>query len=234
MNQIVVRCAVVLGSVALVLIIICSAFSSFIFNHRFYHQEYVKNGVYAHLDVNTSRDITVNLFDYVHGKDSLHYFTPAEQSHLADVKSLIQAGFLVYGLAIIILVLCIVFLVREQVVRVKKRLVYTRAVKSISKMLLAAAIITLVLVVILALLSSSDFSGVFSAFHQVFFPQGNYTFPDDSLLITLFPQQFFQDIAQHIAVQVVITAGIIAIVAGSVLWVLRTKKTFTRPRGFRP
>jgi hypothetical protein len=221
MNKIVVRCASVLIVVALVIIIFCSACSSLIFNHQFYHDEYVKNGVFWHIAPNTTMQITVNLFDYFHSKDSLYYFTSAEQSHLADVKAIIQAGFLIYGLAILLLVICLVLLVREQVVRVKKQLVYKRAVKSLAKVLLLAALISLILVGILAVFSQSNFSGVFQGFHQIFFPQGNYTFPDESLLITLFPQQFFLDIGQHIALRIVITAGIMAFVAGSVLFSLR-------------
>jgi uncharacterized membrane protein len=33
---------------------------------------------------------------------------------------------------------------------------------------------------------------------MIFFPQGNWMFSPDSLLITLFPQQFFFDIALRI------------------------------------
>ena len=31
----------------------------------------------------------------------------------------------------------------------------------------------------------------FEAFHRIFFPQGNYTFPADSVLITLYPGEYF-------------------------------------------
>lgn len=36
-----------------------------------------------------------------------------------------------------------------------------------------------------------DFDSFFTVFHMVLFPQGNWQFPSDSIIITLFPQEFF-------------------------------------------
>ena len=36
-----------------------------------------------------------------------------------------------------------------------------------------------------------DFNGFFTAFHSVFFPQGNWTFSATSLLITMYPEHFW-------------------------------------------
>lgn len=43
--------------------------------------------------------------------------------------------------------------------------------------------------VILALLG---WSGFFITFHKIFFPQGNWSFPSESLLISLYPERFWQ------------------------------------------
>lgn len=43
----------------------------------------------------------------------------------------------------------------------------------------------------LALWAAVDFMGFFRAFHGLFFPQGNWTFAIDSLLITMYPTNFW-------------------------------------------
>lgn len=43
----------------------------------------------------------------------------------------------------------------------------------------------------LALWAAVDFMGFFHAFHGLFFPQGNWTFAIDSLLITMYPTNFW-------------------------------------------
>lgn len=41
----------------------------------------------------------------------------------------------------------------------------------------------------------STFSSAFTLFHQIFFPQGNWSFPADSLLIQLYPLNIWRNIA---------------------------------------
>lgn len=36
-----------------------------------------------------------------------------------------------------------------------------------------------------------DFDSLFTVFHLLLFPQGNWQFPSDSIIISLFPQEFF-------------------------------------------
>ena len=73
-----------------------------------------------------------------------------------------------------------------------------------------------VLVVALAaagLWAALDFNGLFAAFHGVFFPQGNWTFGIDSLLICMYPLGFWMGMG---AVWLVTTlvACIICLAAG--------------------
>jgi len=46
-------------------------------------------------------------------------------------------------------------------------------------------------VVLAAVAAVTDFDTFFSAFHGVFFAEGTWTFPYDSLLIRLFPEPFW-------------------------------------------
>ncbi|HYD02673.1 MAG TPA: DUF1461 domain-containing protein, partial [Alphaproteobacteria bacterium] len=50
------------------------------------------------------------------------------------------------------------------------------------------------------LISIFAFDSVFYTFHQIFFPQGNWMFDSNTLLITLFPKVFFVDISLRIFV----------------------------------
>lgn len=57
--------------------------------------------------------------------------------------------------------------------------------------LLAGAVIPLAAVVVVGIVGLVDFDLFFSAFHGVFFEAGTWTFPYDSLLIQLFPIEFW-------------------------------------------
>jgi len=47
-------------------------------------------------------------------------------------------------------------------------------------------------------MSIFSFDFLFTTFHVIFFPQGNWMFDPSSLLITMFPQTFFFDISLRI------------------------------------
>jgi uncharacterized membrane protein len=47
------------------------------------------------------------------------------------------------------------------------------------------------ILILVAPLLLIDFSRTFEEFHQLFFPQGNYSFSYDSILITTYPESFF-------------------------------------------
>lgn len=94
-------------------------------------------------------------------------FSVEEFKHLQDVHKII-AGFYVVSAAIIIIS-------RQRKKRMNRR-----------GYIVAATVVGTV-TVIAALL----FPFFFNTFHQVFFPQGNYTFPVNSLLIQAFPLPFW-------------------------------------------
>ena len=59
-------------------------------------------------------------------------------------------------------------------------------------------ITVMAVVVMLGVLSLFSFDTVFSWFHLVFFPQGNWQFAADSVLITTFPLEFFVEMSKRI------------------------------------
>lgn len=92
-------------------------------------------------------------------------FTPDEQSHLFDVRAVLWICFFV-------LLLCAFFLLRS----------FTKQTIRDGGILLA---------ILIALLFVIPFDIVFTWFHYAAFPQGNWMFSPDSMLITLYPFEFF-------------------------------------------
>ncbi|MBN2073710.1 MAG: hypothetical protein JW770_07185, partial [Actinobacteria bacterium] len=67
----------------------------------------------------------------------------------------------------------------------------------------------LLLLFLILFILSENFSFLFGRFHLAFFPQGNYSFPEDSLLISMFPLRFFKDYF----ISMVICSGTISLVS---------------------
>ena len=73
-----------------------------------------------------------------------------------------------------------------------------------------ASLSVIIIVITLALLSFlAGFESFFWNFHFIFFPQGNFTFPEDSYLITLYPRVFFAQMAAWTAGLTIAGMGII-------------------------
>ncbi len=114
------------------------------------------------------------------GKLTLNY-TTAELSHLEDAAQVIDsADFFFYGSGIIILGMAIHSW--------KDRI-------QLQKLARYGGVITVSLLFFLLLLLLVNFNGLFTLFHQLFFPQGNWQFAADSLLIQTFPTGFFVKIS---------------------------------------
>lgn len=105
------------------------------------------------------------------GKSAKDSFTLSEQSHLQDVHHLIAWGSFIVGCAVIISIL------------LENEVISQRMAVDIRRVMLALILLTVAAVL--------GFSFFFEFFHQVFFPQGNYSFPADSLIIQCFPPLFW-------------------------------------------
>ena len=114
-------------------------------------------------------------------------YTSAELSHLQDVQriiSVIEYLFLI-SLLTTLTILGINF----------------RSKLLLQKLLHYGGIATLIVAVVILLCLLFAFNSSFTAFHELFFPQGNWQFPSDSLLIQTFPLSFFIKIAFTIFIQ---------------------------------
>lgn len=133
------------------------------------------------------------------------HYPEAEQAHLKDVQGVMQGA----GIAFTILFLMIILLG----VRVRKSPGFFPAILPVLKLSLS-------FLLLLLLVAALFFPLVFTLFHEVFFPQGNWQFPADSLLIQTFPGDFF------VMIGTIIFGGaaLLGAVALFVAWLLVRKK----------
>ncbi|MFP4567697.1 MAG: DUF1461 domain-containing protein [Candidatus Woesearchaeota archaeon] len=160
-------------------------------------------------------DLYLNVHDFLLLKDNLDSnFTSGEASHMVDVRILFNVfrfGSLFF-LSLILFYFVLVFKTNNfkfnSLRKFNSRKFSKKELSDFKnlcldlfvffKKLKIASIIALGLFLFLLFVILIDFGSVFNVFHVVFFPQGNWIFPMDSLLITLFPASFFMSFAKNI------------------------------------
>jgi len=113
------------------------------------------------------------------GASEMYCFSPETISHLDDCYNLARIA---YPLIIVAAIVGIALLVLVGV---------TGRKRAVGRVLLAAGIAVLVVFAGLGVWAAIDFAGFFTLFHNLFFSQGNWTFPFDSLLICALPTPFW-------------------------------------------
>ena len=123
------------------------------------------------------------------GADNTFAFTEAEVNHMHDVKWVLLIATVAVA-ALFLITLFSSISLRE------------RAPGTIRRSLFCGAWITLGLIAVLGVVGVFGWEWLFTTFHQVFFPQGNWEFSIRSSLIRLYPPQFWIDAAIVVAVLV--------------------------------
>ncbi len=139
----------------------------------------------AVVDLNSSQQ---NTFNYLQTKADLTLnYTYSEVSHLQDVRTVMHGATVVFYFLILISTLIITYS------RNNKELLH-----KFFKYGGLAAIVSLSFILFLFVI---NFNFLFILFHKIFFPQGNWIFPSNSLLIQTFPLSFFIKIGLSIFLQ---------------------------------
>lgn len=125
-------------------------------------------------------------------------------SHLDDVY---RVASMAKPALVIVAVLCIAGLAHVAV-RIGRR--------ALERTLIAGGGLVLAAFCALGAWVAIDFDGLFAAFHSLFFQAGTWTFPYDSLLITLYPTAFWMGMG-GIWLAVTCIASIICIIVGRLL-----------------
>ncbi|PIZ51655.1 hypothetical protein COY27_02980 [Candidatus Woesearchaeota archaeon CG_4_10_14_0_2_um_filter_33_13] len=127
---------------------------------------------------------------------SLNY-TSAEISHLQDVQVLMNnVDYTLY----LSLLICTLILTLQR-----------RKKEKFRRSLLYGGVITIVFTFLILVISLISFTSAFNFFHRIFFPQGNWLFSFNSLLIQTFSLKFFIDISIRIFL-ITIFGGIVFII----------------------
>ncbi len=129
--------------------------------------------------------------------------TDAERSHMRDVSQLVRLLVVVWAGAAAVALAALLLLRRR------------RRVMGLALVASGAAVGSLA--VVLAAIFAVAFDRAFLAFHEVFFPQGNFLFGPDSNLLRLFPEGFWFDAALTAGIAIILSA-LAAILIGWRLW----------------
>ncbi len=128
---------------------------------------------FADLDINQE-----NTIDYLQNNGELLLnYTSSEGSHLEDVKKVMRFSDYLFYFCLLVLTLILTF--------------YRKKKEETKKLLVDGGITTAVLLGMILLFLLTAFNSAFTLFHNLFFPQGNWMFAFDSLLIQTFPLDFF-------------------------------------------
>lgn len=220
------KAVILINSIFLIIIIIFTPLAYYVFNLDYYTNLYEKNGVFSVLDRDDVLNATINLFSFFkYGAEyknnlfesdiryadksisSVAFFKPEEINHLDDVRKLLCKIFISYYLSIILIILLTILLIEKNVFKFIKSIGYIFTASSSAVLFIMAALF----------IFGKNFWGLFENFHLIFFPQGNYIFSQDSLIITLFPFGFFGDFfiklvtCSSILSVILLAAGIIGI-----------------------
>ena len=207
-------------TIVFVLLILCIAdivyltsFNFNAFNKKFYSKEFKKYNIYGEFPDKDIDRVNSELLLYLGGKGESfdkELFNEEEVVHLRDVKVLIQKMNIYYYSILIISILLLVglFLLDKK-----------GFLRNLSKVLFFGGVLTLFSVIVLLVLIKLNFSGIFTVFHHIFFPQGGWLFSASDNIIRLYPFGFFYDITKRIFISIVVYGNILILAGVLLFWI---------------
>jgi len=191
---------ILINSVSLIIIILFSPLAYYIFNLNYYENLYEDNEVFSVLNKNDVLNITKRIFEFFKYGSELNYLDPMIQvryadesksavaefgsdeiSHLRDVRVLLARIFILYYSSIILFIIMTLLLIEKNI---------KSFIRNLGIIFTISSALMLIFITIPYFIGE-NFPVLFDNFHLLFFPQGNYAFPEGSLIITLFPFGFF-------------------------------------------
>jgi integral membrane protein (TIGR01906 family) len=169
-------------------IILFSSLFSFIYDIKYYDNKYLQYKIYDKFSKEQALNETKNLFGYLQFKNDLdmNFFNKQEESHLNDVKIIINKIYVIYFISLFIFWSTLAyyyFFNKRQMLWFFSRFLFYSGIFSLGILLLLGLFYLFF-----------GFNSLFSYFHQIFFA-GNYSFnPAVSNMKALFPDEFFMDI----------------------------------------
>lgn len=143
------------------------------------------DSTYAHLVSPTQKEQSKATVSYLLGPafvpNPLTFFTPKEQSHLTDVKRLIDEAYVLSWLSLLIAGAAFAVALA---IGIATRDFLLAGIRNLGWLLLSFGLG-------LGLMVHLDFGRSWHYLHTIFFPQGNFRFSRGSLLLELYPPEFF-------------------------------------------
>jgi uncharacterized membrane protein len=186
-------------------------------------QQEQMRGVYAFLEHQTTGFELFCLDEGLHGCDvrsGISFLTVDEAQHMRDVRGLLDLVKVISLVLILMMIICAAIVIRKfrqgEKTTKKNELNMIKTARILRTTLLAGGVLALLVVGFLALSAYFGFSDFWTAFHHVLFPQGNWQFSTDSVLITLFPQGFFEGFSSNVMLAAA-SYGILAILTSMMI-----------------
>lgn len=192
------------GAFALIVLLLLLSIYVLFFNPFYYNYLFKHFGVQSELGI-TTHDLKLvrnNIIGYfalfktslqtevtIGGSQTLFYTTD-ELAHMGDVRVIFEAFLFFFVLAAAVLAFALrLFFQNRKDTKIRKH-------SGIALIVASSTIILLFVPIIIGILV--DFDKFFTLFHDVLFPQGNWQFDYDSLMLTLLPEDLFLKGALHI------------------------------------
>ena len=165
-------------------------------------------------DTTTAQEQTIL---FLEGKNTLPLeYTSQERSHLKDVQQVMRWA---NGVFYVLLCAITAFIVIWKKIQKK---IWKTDQEMLQKLLWHGGLTTVISLGLLSGLIVLFFNQVFTLFHLLFFPQGNWTFPADSHLIQTFPLEFFYSISLDIFLLSLVLGIILMITARKIQTIQRS------------
>lgn len=165
---------------------------------------YISTSRDAHLVEPTEEDLIMAEYSLSFADEEPYVLTPDALSHLDDVYDVIQqAKPWLFAAAIIAYVGCIAVAFRG-------------GKRALGRVLGGAGAGVFVAFALLAAWVAVDFNGFFAAFHSLFFAAGTWTFSWDSLLICMYPPEFWMGMGA-IWLAVTVAGCVVCLIIGKLL-----------------
>ena len=129
------------------------------------------------------------------------FYTEAEQSHMRDVRVVLY-GFLLVALVSAVFVVASLIRGAQDGARWK----------AVSR----GGLWLIIGIVVVGVFAFVAFDTVFTLFHEIFFPGGNWSFPADSNLILVYPEAFWELCS--------LALGVLCVIGGTIVWFLGRRR----------
>lgn len=176
---------------SLTIIIFSFSFFSLLNNLSFYNKLFVENQINSTKGIEISVPLLNYFNNYSAEKPSIIHLNEEENTHMQEVKQIINKVKIVFVASILLFLILIIFAEEK------------------NKIFFYGGILTILLPLIIYVI---PFEQLFILFHKTLFV-GKWQFPAESVMIQTFSQQFFYDFAFWIFVRGMMFGGVVAVLS---------------------